>query len=95
MIKRILLAIRLKLAGKKLEDYDMIAFHERQKGLKSFEAWNVIGNKWVVVAELLCISEDHREIWNFDEKTMKMFAGVDPDALSALKSYKDLMIEFI
>lgn len=95
MIKRILLAIRLRLAGKKLETYDMISFNERNKGVESFEAWKVIGNNWVVIAELFGVTDDHREIWTYDPETIMMFTSVDPDALSILKSYENLNREFI
>lgn len=81
LIEKIWLAIRLKMAGKSLKTYDEIRRHEERKGVRSFEAWHVIGNKWILISELLRVSDDYTAIHFYDVDALMIFVKIDPHVL--------------
>ncbi len=92
MIKRILLAIRLKKMGYQLMTRDEAgAMCASTEEVCDYEAWRVIFNKYIVVAECYRIYDETNkkisQIWSHDIAAMQEFAKVDHKYLNILKKY--------
>lgn len=92
MIKRILLAMRLKKMGYELMTKDEAgAMCASDEEICDFEAWRVIFNKYIVVAECHAIydmtSKRILQIWSRDIAAMREFAKVDRKYLNILMKY--------
>lgn len=94
MIKRILLAIRLKKMGYELMTRDEAgAMCASTQEVCDYEVWRVIFNKYIVVAECHRIYDETNrkflQIWSRDIAAMREFAKVDRKYLNILMKYDE------
>jgi len=94
IMKRILLAIKLRKMGRKLETKSRINSRAYQQGWRSCEMYEILKGKWIVIASTYKIS-DTEFITNADFEAMRVIAKYDPEMYDTIDMYEAMNRQFI
>lgn len=93
MIKRILVAMKLKLMGYVLHSKDKISLDAMRRGCRTCEMVEVLPGKWLRVSITYRIGNDY--LTYADVEAMRVLAKIYPDMKDSIKMYEKDAREFI